>query len=63
LYPSRDKFINGACMVAYVMVSDNVPPLSEDGPDKTCEECGEKFYSYDIPGREEYKCNDCKLDF
>lgn len=38
------------------------PELSttgENNKNAVCDECGEAFYAYIIPGREVYKCNSC----
>lgn len=40
------------------------PELSTTGeqePEHVCERCGEPFFAYEIPGRETYRCNDCKM--
>lgn len=39
----------------------NFRSRSESDKNKTCDECGEAFHAYEIPGREECLCNDCKF--
>jgi len=44
------------------MEANNVRSREEEDKNKTCDSCGKAFYAYEIPGREVYKCNDCKLE-
>ena len=39
----------------------NVRSRSESDKNAVCENCGEAFHAYIIPGREEYKCDGCKF--
>jgi len=39
---------------------DEEKSTTDPSPNKTCDNCGKEFYAYEIPGRTEYICNDCK---
>lgn len=50
-------------MAEYEASLEEKPELGTNGgndKNKTCEECGQAFHAYEIPGREVYKCNGCK---
>ena len=50
-------------MSNYEATCEHKPELSTTGgtsENQICDDCGEPFYAYEIPGRETYLCNHCK---
>ena len=51
-------------MTEYTATFEYEPEKSTTGHNEynqTCDECGDGFHAYEIPGKTEYVCNGCKF--